>query len=63
MDHFKHRFFFSEATLELEDKYQRTVNEIEALKDHLGKVLFSYISAMLCKKRASADRVETVCFM
>ena len=27
----------SDATLELEDKYQRTVNEIEALKDHLGK--------------------------
>jgi len=25
-----------EATLELEDKYQRTVNEIEALKDHLA---------------------------
>ncbi|WAR05518.1 CC153-like protein [Mya arenaria] len=25
-----------DATLELEDKYQRTVNEIEALKDHLA---------------------------
>ncbi|KAH3691029.1 coiled-coil domain-containing protein 153-like [Dreissena polymorpha] len=25
-----------EATLELEDKYQKTVNEIEALKDHLA---------------------------
>jgi len=28
---------FSDTTLELEDKYQKTVNEIEALKDHLGK--------------------------
>ena len=30
-------FFFPDATLELEDKYKRTVDEIEALKDHLGK--------------------------
>ena len=29
-------YLFSDATLELEDKYKRTVDEIEALKDHLG---------------------------
>ena len=29
-------YFFTDATLELKDKYKRTVDEMEALKDHLG---------------------------
>ena len=31
-------FFYPGAALELDDKYKKTVDEIEALKDHLGNI-------------------------